>query len=63
VRSAEDHLSLWMVRERLQRGDNGSTGAGERVGVSDAGGYTPGGRGGNRLRQVEGGVRRVEATP
>ena len=52
-----------MVRERLQR-DNGSTGAGGRGGRgSEAGGFTPGGRGGNRLRQVEGGERRVELTP
>ena len=48
MRSPEDHWSLWMVRDRLQ-GREGSTSAG--VG----GGNTPGGRGGNKLRQVEGG--------
>ncbi len=39
------------------------TGAGGRGRGSDVGGCSPGGRVGDRFRQVEGGVRRVEATP
>ncbi len=44
---------------RGRRRVNRSRGQG---GGSDAGGDTPGGRGGDRLRQVEGGFQRVEAT-
>ena len=61
---------MWMVMERLQGGDNGSTGAGGRgggpvrkeIGVGVRGEIRRG-VGGNKLRQVEGGVRHVEATP
>ncbi len=63
VSGTEDHSSLWIVSERLQEKDSGSTGAGGREGGSDVGACTPGGRVRVRFRQVKGGVRRVEATP